>query len=269
MSVFELDRKAQGTPQPFSEPPTIARAALPKLAEALAKLDELRDKQTRLFIEVEQLRAGLHTDRQHDREAIAAAADADEPSPPSVAEATETLIAEKNSRAIALVDRIDQEQERVNQTITRQRDSWGKDLKQGIEEAAGEYGAAILNLERARAALVDRLTSANWLAYHPEQAPIPPVHHIPQPPELADQPNPSWSHVLNYLRRDAENLPTTSAIRVGDPAKMIDEHIQRHGGFAVQERGRLRWFKGATPGYWDAQDRIAQIEASTRRSDAA
>jgi hypothetical protein len=43
----------------------------------------------------------------------------------------------------------------------------------------------------------------------------------------------------------------------------------RHRGFVAQEGGRRRWFKGGTPGYWDAQDRIAQINASIKPTDAA
>jgi hypothetical protein len=31
----------------------------------------------------------------------------------------------------------------------------------------------------------------------------------------------------------------------------------------------MRWFKAATPAYWEAQDRIARIEASTNKNDAA
>jgi hypothetical protein len=270
MSVFEIDRKAQGTPQPFSEPPTIARAALPKLDEVLSELDRLRARQTQLFFEVERLRAGLPAARQLDRGALAAAAAGGEQSPPLAAAAAEVMIEDVNRQAVALVDLIDQEQERVNRTITRQRDSWGKDLKQGIEEAVGEYGAAILNVERARAALVDRITAASWLAYHPDQGPVPPLHYIPQPPELADQPKPSAAHVLNYLRRDAENLPTMGAIRVGDdPAKIIDGFIDRHGWFFAKEGGRRQWMHGRTLGAWDAQDRIAQIEASIKPNDAA
>ena len=83
MNVFEIDRKAQGTPQPFSEPPATARYSLPELDKALAKLDKLRDRQNALFIEVARLRDGLSAARQLDREALATAAAAGEPSPRS------------------------------------------------------------------------------------------------------------------------------------------------------------------------------------------
>ena len=89
MNVFEIDRKAQGTPQPFSEPPATARYSLPELDKALAKLDKLRDRQNALFIEVARLRDGLSAARQLDREALATAAAAGEPSPPLAAEAAE------------------------------------------------------------------------------------------------------------------------------------------------------------------------------------
>jgi hypothetical protein len=45
--------------------------------------------------------------------------------------------------------------------------------------------------------------------------------------------------------------------------------IQRHRGFAAQERGRTSWFKGASEAYWDVKDRIAQINASIKPNDAA
>ena len=39
MRVLEIDRRAQGTPDAFTEPPPGARAAIPKLNKAMQKRD--------------------------------------------------------------------------------------------------------------------------------------------------------------------------------------------------------------------------------------
>ena len=141
-------------------------------------------------------------------------------------------------------------------------------MKRGIEEAAGEYNAAIHLLEQKRARLTDRLVAASSLAYHPDAGPMPNVQQIPQPEEYADQPPLQWSHVRAHLHRDAEHLPTTSAVRV-DHAKILDESIDRHRGFVAKESGRHRWFRRGTEAYLDVRDRIAQIKAETRNNDLA
>lgn len=260
MRVFDIDRKAQGIPQPFAEPPAEVRAAIPELNKILAKRDELTGRQTKLLIEVEQLRAALHTDRHRDREARAIAAADGAPAPASLAEATEKLIAEKNSLAVALVDLIDQEQERAAAIITRNRDKWTRDLDQQITERAGRHIAAVVELEQARGAVTNSVTAKSWLASYPEPGPMPLVHHIPQPEVFEDKPPRPWSQTRDELYRDAENLPTLGGVRV-DPATMLNESVDRHRGFAAQVRGRTTWFKGGTPGELDARDRIAQINA--------
>jgi hypothetical protein len=86
---------------------------------------------------------------------------------------------------------------------------------------------------------------------------------IDQPEVLKDQPKRLWSAVRDDLRRDAATLPHLGPITISGKA------IDRHRGFVAQEGGRTRWFKGGTPGYWEAQDRIAQINASIKPTDAA
>ncbi len=76
----------------------------------------------------------------------------------------------------------------MNQTITRNRDSWRRDLERLTGDLAGEHGAAILHLERIRARLIDAVTTASWLVHHPTPRSVPEVHQIPQPPEYAGQP---------------------------------------------------------------------------------
>jgi hypothetical protein len=65
------------------------------------------------------------------------------------------------------------------------------------------------------------------------------------------------------LLRDAATLPHRGPLNISDKA------IERHRGLAAQEGGRTGWFKGGTPGYWDAQDTIARIKASINKDDAA
>jgi hypothetical protein len=67
MRVLEIDRRAQGTPDAFAEPPPGARAAIPKLDEAMQKRDNLIQRQTELMFEAQSLRDGLPAAREHDR----------------------------------------------------------------------------------------------------------------------------------------------------------------------------------------------------------
>jgi hypothetical protein len=234
------DRKGQGAAQPFAEPPAAVRAALPDLDKALTRRDTLQGKQTALMGEVAQLQATLAIDRQRDRVAYAAAAEASEPAPPSIAEQTEKLIEEKRSFAIALVDKIDQQQEHASRTIIRHRDTWVKDVEQRISDHVGHYTAVIYELEPARQAVVDDINAKSWLKHYPEQAPMPQVHHMPQPPEFADQPKPTASHIFNYLRRDAEALPNTAGVVV-DTRRALN--LYNHGAGFEPVGGGRRWIR--------------------------
>ena len=86
---------------------------------------------------------------------------------------------------------------------------------------------------------------------------------IDQPEALKDHPKRTWAAVRDDLRRDAAALPHRG------PLTITDERIQRHRGFTAQEGGRTGWFKGASEGYWDARDKIARINASINKNDAA
>ena len=74
-----------------------------------------------------------------------------------------------------------------------------------------------------------------------------------------------WRIVLGRrdLRRDLASLPHRG------PLNITDRAMNRHRGFAAQEGGRTRWFRGGTPGQLDALDRIAQIKAETHKNDGA
>jgi hypothetical protein len=263
MTIPHVDRHALGIPAEFTEPPAAARAALPRLDKAMQKLDQLRAKKAQLDIEVAQLLAGLPVDRQHDREALAASLKAGEPDPPSIAEAAEAMIDQLRRRAIAMTDNVDQEQASVSETIIRIRDSLTKDLEQRTAEHAAGYGALVEALEPSRNLVADDVVAACWLAGYPAAVPMPQVMMIDQPELLKDQPNRSFSAVRDDLRRDVAALPHRGPLNISGKA------ISRHRGFAAQEGGRMRWFRGGTPGQLDGLDRIAQIEASTRPSDAA
>ncbi len=261
--TIEIDRHALGVPAEFTEPPAATRAAMPRLDEAMQHLDELRAQKARLDIEVAQLQAGLPADRQRDREALAAALKAGEPDPPSLAEAAEAMIAKLNRRAIAMADNVDQEQARVSETIIRMRESLTKDLERRTAGHAAGYGALVEALEPARNLVADDVTAAGWLANYPAAAPMPQVMMIDQPEVLKDQPKRSFSAVLADLRRDVAALPHRGPLNISGKA------ISRHRGFAAQEGGRMRWFRGGTPGELDGLDRVAQIEASIKPTDAA
>lgn len=242
MRILDIaDRKGQGVAQPFAEPPASVRDALPELDKALIKRDELIDRQTKLMAEVAQLQATLTADQQRDRAAYAAAAEAGEAAPPSIAEQTEKLIEEKRSLGIAIVDKIDQQQEHASRLIIRHRAAWMKHVEQRISDHVGHYTAVIYELEPARQAVVDDIHAKSWLEHYPEQGPMPRTHEIPQPPELADQPKPTAPHILNYLRRDAEALPTTAGVVVDTRRALA---LYNHGaGFETVAGGRRRFVR--------------------------
>jgi hypothetical protein len=252
MTVFDIDRRAQGTPEAFIEPPPGGRSALPKLDKAMQKRDMLIQKQHEYMVEAQRLREGLHAAREHDRSEAAAAAESGQPCPPSTAEANESLAAEKSRLSVALVDKINAAQNDVTRLVVRERDSLARDLEQRTEKHAADYQDSITLMDQARAEVANDVIIASWLAEHPAGAPQPNVMQIPPPPELADQPPRMYPHVLADLRRDAAELPHRGPINISDAS------IQRNRGFAAQEGGKRRWFKGASEAYWDVQARIAQ-----------
>lgn len=195
MRVFDIDRRAQGTPEAFTEPPPTARAALPRLDKAMQKLDALRQKQTELLFEAQRLRDGLPAAREHDRAEAAEAAANGEPCPPSTADAAEAEAeAAKHSRlGVALVDKINAEQANVTRLITRERGTLTRNLEQRIAQHAAEYEASIDRLEQARDVLADDVIVSTWLTHHPESVPLPQVMMIDQPEVLKDQPKRTWS----------------------------------------------------------------------------
>jgi len=255
MRVLEIDRRAHGTPDAFTEPPPGARAAIPKLDKAMQKRDSLIQKQTELMFEAQRLRDGLPAAREHDRVQAAEAAELGEPCPPSTEEAPTAEAAKKSRLAIALVDKINQAQGDVTRLITRDREKFTRELHERTAQHAAEYELAISRIEQARARLAEDVIIGAWLENHPNSVPQPNVMQIPQPEELEDQPPRMWPHVLADLRRDAGALPRRG------PLVVSDKNIERHRAFVAQEGGHNRWFKGGTEVYWDVHDTIARIEA--------
>ena len=237
--TLDVDRKAQGVPAQFAEPPAAARAALPALAKQFAKRDDVQSRQTQLWGEVAQLQASLHADRQRDRIAYAAAAEAGVPAQPSIAEATERLITEKRSLAIALVDKIDQEQHRAHEIIMRERDKWTRDIEHRLVEHIGHYAAAVDEAERARQVAVDDVTAKWWLEHYPEPAPMPQTAFVRQPDVLRDQPKRSAAQHFEDLRRDAEALSNTAGVVVDTRRALA---LYNHGAGFQTTSGR-KWIR--------------------------
>jgi hypothetical protein len=270
MRVLEINRREQGAPEAFIEPPAGVRAALPKIDEALQRRDQLVAKQHEYWVEAQRLRDGLHAAREHDRREAATAAEAGQPCPPSTAEASEAEAAKQSRLGVALVDKINEAQNDVARLITRERDMLARELAQRTAQHAAEHEAAIRLLEQARGRVEADVIAAAWLASHPAGAPQPNVMQIPQPPEFEDQPPRMWPHLLGDLRRDAAALPHRG------PVTITDEQIQRHRVIVATHSdgkgfgGRITTIlKGHTRGGAEAQDIIDRIHAETKPTDAA
>jgi hypothetical protein len=114
--------------------------------------------------ETARLREELGAVKTRDSQALGQALAPGEAEPEPQAAALEAEIESNRQRATALLGAITEEQRRVSALIMRHQNSWADDVQRHLADKAAAYRVAILELERAREALV---RSAAWeLAEH-------------------------------------------------------------------------------------------------------
>jgi DNA repair exonuclease SbcCD ATPase subunit len=248
-------------PPSLPEPPPAAREAWPKLDSAMAKLDELRTRQSQLGGEAQVLAEGLEAARERDRVTLGRALAAGEEEPESETEALEAEIARLNRHAQALSAAIADELEKVAKLVERSKESWQADIECRLVDRAAAYRVAIAAMAEARAALEAEVHMAAWLATFPESGPQPQTGLLLKDELLRDERRQSFEEIVRDLQRDVEALPAAGPVPLGED---FERMLARHHGFAGKEGERTVWVQGASPAEWAARDVVAEIKRKVR-----
>lgn len=210
---FPLDPNLQRlVREPLSEPPPLAREHWKTLAKAMERLDQARVQQATYGAEIVRLREELGLARQRDQQALGRALAAGEPEPESEAAGIEAEIERNTKREAAMTDVIIEAQRDVAELILRNKDGWAKDLARHIADTAAVYRTAIVEMERAREALIAEVQLGAWLAVFPGTGGQPQIHQLPGAPD-EQVGGPAFNSVRDALLRDSEQLPLRGPVQ--------------------------------------------------------
>jgi hypothetical protein len=233
--------------EPLSEPPARAREHWKALDKAMERLDRARVQQASYDVGNSGLREELGLVRQRDQRALGEALAAGQPEPEPEAAAIEAEIERNAQRSSAMLGVIGEEQRRVVELVLRSRDSWRRDLERILGDKAAAYRAKLVELEQARAELVEEVQTAGWLHVFPQtggqvqtahlagdRRPVDPLTGRPEPIAV---PQRMFSEVLSDLRRDSEQLPlcgpvepTADYLRWLNKNNVMLERVDAEGG---------------------------------------
>lgn len=144
--------------------------------------------------------------RQRDQRALGEALSARETEPEPEAAAIEAEIERNVHRENAMSGQVLEAQRRVAELILRSKGAWTGDLQRHLADAAARYRSQIVELERARAELVEEVQLGAWLAMSPQTGGQPATYQLPGEPDTV-APGPAVASVMAALRRDSEQLP--------------------------------------------------------------
>jgi len=184
--------------------------------------------------------------RQRDQRALGEALSARETEPEPEAAAIEAEIERNVHRENAMSGQVLEAQRRVAELILRSKGAWTGDLQRHLADAAARYRSQIVELERARAELVEEVQLGAWLAMSPQTGGQPATYQLPGEPDTV-APGPAVASVMAALRRDSEQLPpprpgaaSPNDLRRLDHQQLVLESVDAEGNVHPQVSSATR-----------------------------